>query len=427
MVRLSAFVHGGINVAGNRFHQLSWNSNFVSGKVVSQGGLLTLLTVAAICANSANTVSAAPPKRAAAMPASLEVTKDAGPWLILAGTYPGKEGVATAAALAKELRTSFKLNAYTHTKRFNREEAKRLGASDVQLARHEQTDAIAETAVLIGDFDAIDDGRAKAALRRVKYDIHPKCLDHNGGEGKKESEGTLSSMREMIRNSLPDSIEKKKKGPLGHAFMTPNPLLPSEFFAPSGVDKFVADMNADVKYSLLDNPGKFTVQVATFNGASFFGAKQIEKAAKKAGEGSRLQEGAVKANLLVAELRKQGVEAYEFHDREKSIVTVGSFDAIGRTLPDGSVDYAPAIKRIYVQFAADRKAQRPEVQAMLQRLGQGQLVSNVQPKTIPSLFPVAGQKQSKLREVDLIPFDVTPQVTPVPKRSLAGDYQARRR
>ena len=38
---------------------------------------------------------------------------------------------------------------------------------------------------------------------------------------------------------------------------------------------------------------------------------------------SKLEEAAVKAHELTMALRKQGVEAYEFHDRYESIVTVG--------------------------------------------------------------------------------------------------------
>ena len=44
---------------------------------------------------------------------------------------------------------------------------------------------------------------------------------------------------------------------------------------------------------------------------------------------SKLEEAAYNAHLLVVALRKQGVEAYEFHDRHESLVTIGSFDSVG--------------------------------------------------------------------------------------------------
>ena len=42
--------------------------------------------------------------------------------------------------------------------------------------------------------------------------------------------------------------------------------LPREYFVPKGVDDFVAKMNQGVEHSLLDCPGRYTVQVATFRG-----------------------------------------------------------------------------------------------------------------------------------------------------------------
>ena len=39
-----------------------------------------------------------------------------------------------------------------------------------------------------------------------------------------------------------------------------------------------------------------------------------------------LEEAAENAHILTESLRQQGYEAYEFHDRDQSIVTVGSFD-----------------------------------------------------------------------------------------------------
>jgi hypothetical protein len=49
-------------------------------------------------------------------------------------------------------------------------------------------------------------------------------------------------------------------------------------------------------------------------------------------------------------LRERGIEAYEFHDRYGSIVTVGSFDQIEHRLPNGTVRYLPAIEQIIRQY-----------------------------------------------------------------------------
>ena len=70
------------------------------------------------------------------------------------------------------------------------------------------------------------------------------------------------------------------RGPMGRAFFTRNPLLPREYFVPKGVDDFVAKMNQGVEHSLLDCPGRYTVQVATFRG------KTILQTGRRATEGN---------------------------------------------------------------------------------------------------------------------------------------------
>ena len=56
-------------------------------------------------------------------------------------------------------------------------------------------------------------------------------------------------------------------GPLGGATPVPNPLLPIEYFNHKGiVDPFIAKLNSDSKYSLLNNKKTYTVRIATFSG-----------------------------------------------------------------------------------------------------------------------------------------------------------------
>ena len=62
---------------------------------------------------------------------------------------------------------------------------------------------------------------------------------------------------------------------MSHAFVTRNPLLPKEYFAPQGIDPEVAKWNTGPEYSLLNCPKKYTIKVATFKGrSSLKGAKE---------------------------------------------------------------------------------------------------------------------------------------------------------
>jgi hypothetical protein len=112
---------------------------------------------------------------------------------------------------------------------------------------------------------------------------------------------------------------------------------------------------------------------------------------------SRLEQAAVKAHKLTAELRKRGIEAYEFHDREESVVCVGSFDWVGRQRPDGKQEMNPAVFKVIQQFGA----------------------SNNSMDGVPS----AVARPKRLKGVS---FDVQPLPIEVPRVSLAKDYSRER-
>ena len=147
--------------------------------------------------------------------------------------------------------------------------------------------------------------------------------------------------------------EKKKMGPMRHAFITTNPLLPPDYFAPKGIDATVLALNKGVPYSLLDCPGKYTVQVATFKGKVIIKQEEIKAIEEGKQMESELAQAAKKADTLTRALRMKGYEAYQFHDRYASIVTVGGFDSVGTPRPDGQTEINPEIHKIMTTFGAD--------------------------------------------------------------------------
>ena len=58
-------------------------------------------------------------------------------------------------------------------------------------------------------------------------------------------------LREMQRRVLA-AAEKTVRGPMAKAFVTRNPILPEEYFAPKGLDPLVVEMNEGAEYSLLN-------------------------------------------------------------------------------------------------------------------------------------------------------------------------------
>ena len=134
-------------------------------------------------------------------------------------------------------------------------------------------------AVLVGNYQSADDADAQKTLQKIKF-ATPQALEVKEG---KQTHQTLTGWR-MIQRQVYEAIgsEKKQKGPMGHAFVTTNPLLPPEYFAPrNGLDPLVLEMNRNAEFSLLDCPGKYTVQVATFKGEVII--KQDEIGRSRAG------------------------------------------------------------------------------------------------------------------------------------------------
>jgi hypothetical protein len=163
-----------------------------------------------------------------------------------------------------------------------------------------------------------------------------------------------------------------------------------------GLDPFLIDLNKDLEYSLLNCPGKFTVQVATFKGQVFINPKEIEevqKGKKKITDG--LVKAANQATLLTQALRMKGFEAYEFHDRNTSIVTVGSFDSVGMPLADGRIELDPTILKIMKTFGATPVKEQIN-----------------DPKSIAL--------QTKLQSLMGINFDIQPIPVLVPKASISA-------
>jgi hypothetical protein len=374
--------------------------------------------------------------------ADYSLTEKNGPWLIMAATFSGDGAEEQSRQLAVELRQRFNLASYVHKMAFDFSDdspGRGVDAYGAPIKRRYRRDGDLQFAVLVGDFPQIDDPDGQQVLERVKQ-LQPEALRiEDGGR----TAQTLVQVRAFQDAVLSKLGAERKRGPMGQAFMARNPLLPREYFVPKGVDDFVAKMNEGVKYSLLDCPGKYTVQVATFRGKTILqtgkseATSQTAKKKRAAEADDALVEAAENAHLLTEELRAHGWEAYEFHNRTESIVTIGSFDEVLRQLSDGRQIATPAVQRIVEKFGAaydtpadplndigndlgsKRRLDQTE-QEVSQRLAQQQL------KSAPGLHPkhvnILRKRAGKLRTERLIPIDIHPQAIEVPRRSISSAY-----
>lgn len=320
------------------------------------------------------------------------LTDQNGPWTILACSFSGTKARQEAHDLVLEIRRRYKLPAYVYVKTFDFNEEPGGRGIDKHGAplklRYQRGTEAEEVAVMVGDYASVDDPGAQETRQRLKH-YQPDCLklEKNGSTSR-----TLAGLREIQKAILAPGNDKKSKGPMGHAFITTNPVLPKEFFVSGGIDKFVQEMNERIPHSLLDCRGNYTVQVAHFTGKVINDQKDIVEIENGAKMESRLVQAGETAERLAEALRIKHYEAYVFHDRYASLVTVGSFESVGSPRPDGKTEINPEIHRIIKTFGAKQ--------------------------TNTAGVPGPMQRHTLLG----IPFDAQPIPVEVPKRSIGSDY-----
>ena len=334
-----------------------------------------------------------------------------GPWLVLATTFRGEGAREDARKLVQELRGSHRLTAYTHEKAFDYTgEQRGMGLNPdgtPKRMRYANEGQVLEVAVLVGDFASAEDPRAQKMLQKVKQ-LRPRVLE--GTKANRLESDFIQANRDHVGGG------GASKPPLHTALLIPNPLLPADYFSRQQIDEFVMQMNADVTHSLLDCPGRYTVRVATFTGAGSFntasGSAEPDAEARSTvdvnrflealkGNGwkdpqlrgveeeSRLVEAADKAHRLTEALRRSGWPAWEFHDRDSSIVCVGSIDQLAVAGNGGRPMPHPEIARIVTGLGPDPAAlARGQI---MPRAFDGILL-DVQPRPIDVPRPPAGRR-----------------------------------
>lgn len=352
------------------------------------------------------------PVRTASATVDYSLNEKHGPWMIMVTSFvtkPDDENSAEhqAQELVKELRTRHRMQAFVFRQEFDFSSTEtglgfnRFGGA--KKMKPLQPKEFTEVAVMVGNFDSVNDPDLEATLKSLKK-LEPACLMKAVNPKAPQQKVTATqSMGARFANYYRDMWLKKddprrNRGPLGRAFVTRNPLLPDEYFVAKGLDPFVVEMNKSLPHSLLKNPKKYTVKVATFRGVDSMKPAEFEEKVStnaKSGKGSKIDIAAENASQLCAALRKQGVEAYEFHDISESIVTIGSFDSVGSERVDGKTEINRAVLNIMEQYKAEQK-------------------------------PIPGYADLGVvpKQCAGINFDAQPMPVEVPRQSLAANYNA---
>ncbi len=340
---------------------------------------------------------------------SLELKVEHGPWMILAYSIPGGDAKPKAIELARELRQLLKQPAFVMEKTtgvaptlVKRERIRNDAYGNpvpVGLeARYANGGQESVYVVLVGEFTSIDDPRLPDILQSVRA-AQPVALgsDAAANNGNSESSNWLvQQYRSMIWTR---SDRKDDLGKMGAAFVTRNPLLPDDYFEAPKVDEFVANLNKDVEFSLLECPGKFTVRVASFSGRQVTDFGNGAQASKMKETTDSLDKAAMDSHVLTTALRKQGVEAYEFHDRYGSYVMIGSFDSLGQEYTSGQFQYHPGILEVNQNWCGYRVVDARDT------------VTGAKGKT------------TTLNRLENIPFDVEGKPMAVPRLATSNLYR----
>lgn len=327
-----------------------------------------------------------------------QLSEEDGPWLILASTFVGEGSQKRANRLALEIREELGLPAFTYREKFDFTGTIDRDPRTSKAIRYANSYQYEAYAVLVGEYDSTEHPSIERDLKRVRSAQPPVLRDPNELAAETKGNNPVTTVKSFTKKLL-NSRTEKAAGPMSQAFVTRNPMLPEEFFAAPQVDSFVHQMNDGLNHSLLKCDGRYTVVVKTFEG---LGAIVDGKGDRKFRPStSRLNRFAADAEKMTAELRAKGVEAYQYHDRYRSLVTVGSFSELGRELPGGGFEYAPEIRAVMEKYRA----------------------FNVRPE-LASQVP-AGARGVASNNVAMIPFDVEPKPIAVPKPSKRSLYGAK--
>ena len=242
------------------------------------------------------------------------LSKENGPFMVLARVFRGVDAERMALALVKELRSQYNLPAYVlRTKDFPGKSLMRGTPPTVpsnvmtpNIKMPEKVRTFDEAAVLIGNEKTLAD--QKKLWHQVRK-IKPECL---------QKMATPFHWRDG----------------LGQSYRTTNPYVPAQNLFPGHKDTLMVQMNSGLR-SIVNCPGRYSLQIAEFSGRSTYQLSPLQQANSvfpdlKASPLRTAQDDAERmADKLAkdAEFQRLGQPVYVLHDRTSSRVFVGSFDS----------------------------------------------------------------------------------------------------
>ncbi len=245
------------------------------------------------------------------------LSKENGPFMVMAKVFRGPEAEKMALALCKELRHDYQLPAYIlRTKDFPMKSYIRgtpPTAPSVTMKAvtrlPEQVRTHDEAAVLVGNEKTL--AATEILLNKVKK-LQPKCL-----------------------HQMPELFKWREGGGLSRALRTTNPYVPAQLLYPKTPDSLVIRINSGLR-SIANCPGRFSLQVAQFSGRSGFDLNSPKGGPTQPlfnlrtsplqtahDDAERMADKLAKS----PEIRRLGQPVFVYHDRTSSRVFIGAFNS----------------------------------------------------------------------------------------------------
>jgi len=254
------------------------------------------------------------------------LTKQHGPWMIMVSSFrnnhykdtkrPGMTAEEAANQLVYELRRKG-IPAYTYTQKGEVAYVNtmdRAGQQDRRIYAAQR----GMISVIAGNYPSLDHRVAQDTLEYIKR-FQPKFLND------------VKSGARMSRT------RRKENRPFKTAFLTINPMLSPAEAREREIDPLLIKLNHGAEYSLLDNPAKYTLVVASFPVKSIVSNGDRNKSTawlEKLQLNGDQDDAATNALQFAQALRRarqlgydQNYDAFVYHDRHHSIVTVGQFNS----------------------------------------------------------------------------------------------------
>ncbi|WZO97798.1 hypothetical protein EP7_004849 [Isosphaeraceae bacterium EP7] len=238
------------------------------------------------------------------------LTKDAGPFMVLAHTFRDPNAVKYAIALTKELRAlglpAYVLQLKDFPGRSNVHNVPPTAPKYINqpnITPPEKYRTYDEAAVMVGKCKSKDE--SEKLLHQVKK-IKPACL-----------------------NGIPTIFHWRDKS-LSRASMTTNPYIPVQHLYSQKADPIIKQMNGG-PHAIYQCPGQYSLLVADFSGRSTTDVNNKTFLSQSALKTSPLATAADDAERLAETLskdpalRQTGYKPYVYHDRSSSKVFMGSF------------------------------------------------------------------------------------------------------